>query len=57
MTKYIGWAVVGCGEAHNISEYNSNTTELHTIDLQQHYLCRAPHDLQREYMHDVMIIE
>ena len=57
MVTYVGWAVVGCGETHNISEHNSNTTELRTIDLQRHYVCLALHDLQREYMHDVMIIE
>ena len=55
MTKYVGCAVAsavaGCGEANFISEHRSNTIELqlHTTDLQQHYLFRAGHDLQREH--------
>ena len=42
-----------------ISEHRSNATELqlHTTDLQQHYLFRAGHDLQREHKYGVMIIK
>ena len=63
VTKYVGCAVAsaiaGCGEANLISEHKSNTIELqlHTTDLQQHYLFRAGHDLQIEHRFDAMIIE
>ena len=43
---------MGCGEACIISEHGSNTTE-----LQQHYVFRAAHDLHKEHMHGMMIIE
>ena len=61
--KYVGCAVesavAGCGEANLISEHRSNTIELqlHTTDLQQHYLSRAGHDLQIEHRFGAMIIE
>ena len=63
VTKYVGCAVAsavaGCGEASLISEHRSNTIELqlHTTDLQQHYLFRAGHDLHIEYRFGAMIIE
>ena len=63
VTKDVGCAiasaVAGCGEAHLISEHRSNTEELqlHTPDLQQHYLFRAGHDLQIEHRFGAMIIE
>ena len=63
VTKYVGCvvasAVEGCGEASHISEHRSNTIELqlHTTDLQQHYLFRAGHDLQIEHRFGAMIIE
>ena len=61
MTKDVGcavaWAVAGCGEANLISEYSSNTKELDTTDLQQHYVFCAGHGLQREHMYGVTIIE
>ena len=46
----VAWAVAGCGEANVISEHNSPTIELHTTDLQQHYVFRAGQDVQREHM-------
>ena len=55
VTKYVGCAVAsaiaGCGEASLISEHRSNTTQLqlHTRDLQQHYLFCAGHDFQIEH--------
>ena len=48
---------MGCGEANLISEYSSKTVELHTTDLQQHYVFRAGHHSQREHMYGVTIIE
>ena len=63
VTKYVSCAVAsaiaGCGEANLISEHRSNTVELqlHTADLQQHYLFRAGHDLQTERRFGAMIIE
>ena len=63
VTKYVGCAaasaVAGCGEANLISEHRSNTIELqlHTTDLQQHYLFCAGHDLQVEHRFGAMIIE
>ena len=63
VTKYVGYAVAsvvtGCGEANFISERRSNTIELqlHTTDLQQHYLFCAGHDLQIEHRFGAMIIE
>ena len=52
-------AVVGCGEANLISEHRSNTKELqlHTTEMQQHYLFRAGHDWQIEHRFGAMIIE
>ena len=40
-------------------EHRSNAIELqlHTTDLQQHYLFRAGHDLQIEHRFGAMIIE
>ena len=61
--KYVGRAVAsaiaGCGEANLISEHRSNTIELqlHTTDLQQHYLFCAGHDLQIGHRFGAMIIE
>ena len=63
VTKYVGCtvasAIASCGEANLISEHRSNTKELqlHTTDLQQHYLFRGGHDLQIEHRFDAMIIE
>ena len=63
VTKYVGCAVAsavaGCGEANLISEHRSNTIELqlHTTDLQQHYLFCAGHDLEIEHRFGAMIIE
>ena len=63
VTKYVGCAVAsavaGCGEANLISEQRSNTIELqlHTTDLQQHYLIRAGHDLHIEQRFGAVIIE
>ena len=63
VAKYVGctvaWAVASCGEENLISEHRSNTIELqlHTTDLQQHYLFRGGHDLQIEHRFGVMIIE
>ena len=63
VTKYVGCAVAsavaGCGEANLISEHRSNTIELqlHTTDLQQHYLFRPGHDLRIEHRFGAMIIE
>ena len=50
MTKFVGWAVAGCGEANVISEHSSNTTGLYTTGVQQHYVFRATHELQSEHM-------
>ena len=52
-------AIASCGEANLISEHRSNTKELqlHTTDLQQHYLFCGGHDLQIEHRFDAMIIE
>ena len=53
VTKYVrcavASAVAGCGEANLISEHRSITIELqlHTTDLQQHYLFCAGHDPDR----------
>ena len=61
MTKDVGCAVAravaGCGEANLISECSSNTRELDTTDLQQPCVFRAGHDLQREHMYGVTIVE
>ena len=63
VAKYVGRAVAsavaGCGEANLISEHRSNTIELqlHTTDLQQHYLFCAGHDLEIEHRSGAMIIE
>ena len=63
VTKYVGCAVAstiaGCGEAYLISEHRSNTIglQLHTTDLQQHYLFCAGHGLQIEHRFGAMIIE
>ena len=54
-TKYVGCAVasavVGCGKANLISGHRSDAIELqlHSTDLQQHYLFRAGHDLKIEH--------
>ena len=61
--KYAGCtvasAVASCGKANLISEHRSNTVELqlHTTDLQQHYLFRGGHDLQMEHRFGAMMIE
>ena len=61
--KYVGCtvasAVASCGKANLISEHRSNTIELqlHTTDLQQHYLFRGGHDLQIEHRFGAMITE
>ena len=61
--KYVGCtvasAVAGSGEANLISKHRTNTIELqlHTTDLQQHYLFRGGHDLQIEHRFGAMIIE
>ena len=49
----------GGREANLISEHRSNTIELqlHTTDLQQHYLFRGGHDLQIEHRFGAMIID
>ena len=63
VTKCVGCAVAsavaGCGEANLISQNRSNTIELqlHTTDMQQHYLFCAGHDLQIEHRFGAMIIE
>ena len=63
VTKYVGCAVAsavaGCGETNLISEHRSNTIELqlHTTDLQQHYLFRAGHNLHIEHRFGAMVIE
>ena len=63
VTKYVGCAVASavadCGEANLISQNRGKTIELqlHTRDLQQHYLFCAGHDLQIEHRFGAMIIE
>ena len=63
VTKYVGCtvasAVASCGGAYLISEHRSNTIELqlHTTDLQQHYLFRGGHDLPIEHRFGATIIE
>ena len=63
VTKNVGCtvasAVASCGEANLLSEQRSNTIELqlHTTDLQQHYLFRGGHDLQIEHRFGARIIE
>ena len=63
VTKFVGCAVASavadCGEANRISEHRSNTIklQLHTTDLQHHYLFCAGNDLQIEHRFGAMIIE
>ena len=62
VTKYVGCAVASAVAGlwpNLISEHGSNTIELlqlHTTDLQQHYLFRAGHDLQIEHRFGAMIM-
>ena len=63
VTKYVGCAVASavadCGKANLISGHRSDAIELqlHSTDLQQHYLFRAGLDLKIEHRFGAMIIE
>ena len=58
VTKYVG-CTVASAIASCASQHRSNTIELqlHTTDLQQHYLFRGGHDLHIEHRFGAMIIE